>query len=411
MKPLAYMMRPQSIDEIVGQDHLLGPNKPIRRLIESKQMISLILYGNPGVGKTTLANCIVDAINKPYFKFNASTDNKQALREIIEHSALYDIIIIIDEIHRMKKDIQDYLLPFVEEGRVKIIGITTVNPYHSVNPAIRSRTLIYKLNDIKSEDLHIVLNRAQKKYYPDVKVSQNVISYISQMANKDVRQALNMFEAVALAGNNNEEITLEYAKNIIQSPTISFDKDSDLYYDILSGLQKSIRGSDVDASLHYLAVLLATEDLLPLIRRLWVIAYEDIGLANPQIGPRALAAGEIALKLGLPEARIPLATLVVEMALSPKSNSAYLAIDKALADVNEGKGGRIPLHLKNTYSFDSNQKPYLYPHDYPGAWVHQQYLPDDLVNVKYYQPKDTSQFEQNLLARYMAIEKAKKKTF
>ena len=407
MKPLAYMMRPQSIDEIVGQDHLLGPNKPIRRLIESKQMISLILYGNPGVGKTTLANCIVDAINKPYFKFNASTDNKQALREIIEHSALYDIIIIIDEIHRMKKDIQDYLLPFVEEGRVKIIGITTVNPYHSVNPAIRSRTLIYKLNDIKSEDLHIVLNRAQKKYYPDVKVSQNVISYISQMANKDVRQALNMFEAIALAGNNNEEITLEYAKNIIQSPTISFDKDSDLYYDILSGLQKSIRGSDVDASLHYLAVLLATEDLLPLIRRLWVIAYEDIGLANPQIGPRALAAVDC-LKLGLLKHGSP-CYLVVEWHF--QNQIVYLAIDKALADVNEGKGGRIPLHLKNTYSFDSNQKPYLYPHDYPGAWVHQQYLPDDLVNVKYYQPKDTSQFEQNLLARYMAIEKAKKKTF
>ena len=204
-------MRPQSIDEIVGQDHLLGPNKPIRRLIESKQMISLILYGNPGVGKTTLANCIVDAINKPYFKFNASTDNKQALREIIEHSALYDIIIIIDEIHRMKKDIQDYLLPFVEEGRVKINGITTVNPYHSVNPAFRSRTLIYKLNDIKSEDLHIVLNRAQKKYYPDVKVSRMSLAILAN-GNKDVRQALNMFEAAALAGNNNEEIIIEYAK-------------------------------------------------------------------------------------------------------------------------------------------------------------------------------------------------------
>ena len=190
-----------------------------------------------------------------------------------------------------------------------------------------------------------------------------------------------MFEALIITSPT-KEINLEDAKTIIQSPTISYDKDSDLYYDILSALQKSIRGSDVDASLHYLAILLSTEDLLPLIRRLWVIAYEDIGLANPQIGPRALAAGEIALKLGLPEARIPLGTLVVEMALSPKSNSAYLAIDKALKDVNEGKGGRIPLHLKNTYSFDPRQQAYKYPHDYPGAWVYQQYLPDDLKDAK-----------------------------
>jgi len=408
MEPLAYRMRPQTIDDIVGQDHLVGPNGPIRQMVKNKKIPSLILYGNPGIGKTTLANCIVNELNIAHFKFNASTDSKQQLKDIIEHSNYYEIIIIVDEIHRMKKDIQDYLLPFVEEGRVKIIGLTTVNPYHSVNPAIRSRTLIYKLYDINIDAIKKVLHKAHQNYYSEYIISNEVFNFLAQMANQDVRQALNMFEALIITSPTNE-INLEDAKTIIQSPTISYDKDSDLYYDILSALQKSIRGSDVDASLHYLAILLSTEDLLPLIRRLWVIAYEDIGLANPQIGPRALAAGEIALKLGLPEARIPLGTLVVEMALSPKSNSAYLAIDKALKDVNEGKGGRIPLHLKNTYSFDPRQQAYKYPHDYPGAWVYQQYLPDDLKDAKYYKPKESSQFEKALMARYQAIEEAKKK--
>src|SRR5690606_27692347 len=192
-----------------------------------------------------------------------------------------------------------YLLPFVEEGRVKIIGLTTVNPYHSVNPAIRSRTLIYKLYDINIDAIKKVLHKAHQNYYSEYIISNEVFNFLAQMANQDVRQALNMFEALIITSPT-KEINLEDAKTIIQSPTISYDKDSDLYYDILSALQKSIRGSDVDASLHYLAILLSTEDLLPLIRRLWVIAYEDIGLANPQIGPRALAAGEIALKLGLP---------------------------------------------------------------------------------------------------------------
>lgn len=409
MQPLAFIMRPKNIDEIVGQDHLIGPNGPIRKMIEKQKLSSMILYGNPGIGKTTISNCICESFNQPFFKFNASTDNKQELKQIIDHSEHYDIILIIDEIHRMKKDIQDYLLPYVEEGKVRIIGLTTINPYHSVNPAIRSRTVIYKLNDIKPSDIIVVLNRALKIHYPSYTLTTEVINYLAQMANNDLRSSLNMLELVMSTIGEDENITLDDVKNIIQRPAISIDKDSDLYYDTLSGLQKSIRGSDVDASLHYLAVLLTADDLLPLIRRLWVIAYEDIGLANPQIGPRAKAACDIALQLGMPEARIPLSTLVVDMALSPKSNSAYLALDKAMKDVESGKSGTLPLHLKNTYSFDPNQTPYKYPHDYPGYWVNQQYLPDELLGVTYYIPKDSSKYERALKMRYEAIEKAKKK--
>lgn len=407
MQPLAYIMRPQNIDDIVGQDHLIGKNGPIRKMIENNRLSSMILYGNPGIGKTTISNCIGEAFNQPFFKYNASTDNKQQLKEIIDHSVHYDIILIIDEIHRMKKDIQDYLLPFVEEGKAKIIGLTTINPYHSVNPAIRSRTIIYKLNDLERKDIIIVLNRALKKFYEGRIINSEVINYLAQMANNDMRSALNMLEVVMNTIGGNEEISLSDVEQIIQRPAVSIDKDSDLYYDTLSGLQKSIRGSDVDASLHYLAMLLTSEDLLPLIRRLLVIAYEDIGLANPQIGPRAKAATDIVLQLGMPEARIPLATLVVDMALSPKSNSAYLALDKAIKDIENGISGTLPLHLKNTYSFDPKQTPYKYPHDYPGAWVNQQYLPNELIDAKYYQPKESSQYEKALKMRYEAILKAK----
>lgn len=409
MQPLAFIMRPQRIDEIVGQDHLVGPRGPIRKMIENNKLSSMILYGNPGIGKTTISTCIAEALNQPFFKFNASTDNKAQLKEIIDHSIHYDIILIIDEIHRMKKDIQDYLLPFVEEGKVKIIGLTTINPYHSVNPAIRSRTIIYKLNNLERHDIIIVLNRALKKHYQGRKLDSEIINYLAQMANNDMRSALNMLEVVMNTIGDYEKITLNEVEEIIQRPAVSIDKDTDLYYDTLSGLQKSIRGSDVDASLHYLALLLTSEDLLPLIRRLLVIAYEDIGLANPQIGPRAKAATDIVLQLGMPEARIPLATLVVDMALSPKSNSAYLALDKAIKDIESGKSGALPLHLKNTYSFDPKQTPYKYPHDYPGSWVNQQYLPDELIDAKYYLPKESSKYEKALKMRYEAILRAKGK--
>lgn len=402
MEPLAYRLRPQRLDDIFGQDHLIGPYGPIRKMIKIKKLTSLILYGSPGIGKTTLALTIVKEMNLPYQTFNASTDNKQALKDVIELAKMYErFILIVDEIHRMKKDIQDYLLPFVEMGQVILIGLTTINPYHSVNPAIRSRTLIFKLNELTQKDLEKITLRALKQIDENLTIDNDALEFLSKRANGDVRFLLNCIEGISYIIDN-KNITIDDVKAIVQKPSVAIDKNEDNYYDTLSGLQKSIRGSDVDASLHYLAKLLVADDLLPLVRRLSVIAYEDIGLANPSIGPRVKAACEVALEVGMPEARIPLSAVVCEMALSPKSNSAYLAIDKALADIENGKTGPLPKHLRNP------SDTYLYPHDYPGAWVYQQYLPDNIKDVRYYEPKTTSKYEQALKERYDAIEKAKK---
>lgn len=407
MEPLAYRMRPTNIDDIVGQKHLVGTNGVIRKMLVQKRLPSIILYGSPGIGKTTIAYAIGFELQIPVFTFNASTDNKAALKDIIQSAeANLETLVIIDEIHRMKKDIQDYLLPFVEKGRITLIGITTINPYHSVNPAIRSRCLILKLYPLNEDELMIILKRVEKEL--NLNFTPEAASYLIQMANNEARTLINMLEAISFTVNKETTIDLEIAKEVVQKPALSFDKNEDNYYDTLSGLHKSIRGSDVDASLHYLAKLLVAENFLPLVRRLYCICYEDISLANPAMGPKVRAACEAALELGMPEARIPLASIVVEMALSPKSNSTLLAIDKALKDIESGKSGTIPLNLKNTPSFDPRETPYLYPHDYPGSWVNQQYLPDVLIDASYYQPKDSSKYESALKQRFEAINKAKK---
>lgn len=408
MEPLAFRLRPKNIDDIFGQKHLIGPNGIIRRMLEKKQIPSLIFYGDPGIGKTTLALVICEELNRPYYTFNASTDNKSTLKNIIDEAGNKSAILIIDEIHRMKKDIQDYLLPYVEQGVVTIIGLTTINPYHSVNPAVRSRCMIYRLNNLEKADLLQVIDKTINYYNPEITITDEAKDYLVHMANGEVRIIINMLEAIFFVLDNNE-ITLELAKEVVQRPSVSIDKGEDNFYDTLSGLHKSIRGSDVNASLHYLAKLLTAEDLLPVVRRLYAICYEDIGLANPGMGPKVKAACEAALELGMPEARLPLAAIVIEMALSPKSNSAYLALYAAMKDIESGKSGTLPLHLKNQYSFDPNQTPYKYPHDYPGAWVNQQYLPDSIKDAKYYEPKDSSKYESALKARYDAINKAKNK--
>ena len=341
------------------------------------------------------------------FKFNASTDNKDILKQIMNEARFLDkAIIIVDEIHRMKKDIQDYLLPFVEDGTILLIGLTTVSPYHSVNPAIRSRCHIYKLNDLTYEDLLKVVKRAETYLDHPLKIDEEAYHYIINTANFEIRTLINNFETIAFTSNQNH-ITLELAKSYIQRPNISIDANGDSYFDTLSGLQKSIRGSDVDASLHYLAKLILADDLTSLARRLLAIAYEDIGLANPTIGPRVKAAVDAARELGNPEAMLPLSVIVIEMALSPKSNSAYLAIHSALDDIHNGKSGTLPIHLKNNYSFDPTQNAYLYPHDYPNAWVYQQYLPEAIQDRKYYHPKNSSKMEIGLKERYELIEKYK----
>lgn len=407
MKPLAYLMRPKEFKDIVGQDHLVGENGIITKMINSKHLFSFILYGNPGCGKTTIALATCEVAGNKSFKFNASTDSKDVLKQIMNEARFLDsAIIIVDEIHRMKKDIQDYLLPFVEDGTVTLIGLTTVSPYHSVNPAIRSRCHIYKLNDLTNENMMQVLKRAESYIDKELIIDQDAYDYIIATSNFEIRTLINNFETIALTTNDNH-ITLDIAKSYIMKPNVAIDANGDSYFDTLSGLQKSIRGSDVDAALHYLAKLIVADDFESLSRRLLAIAYEDIGLANPTIGPRVKAATEAAKELGNPEARLPLSVIVIEMALSPKSNSAYLAIAKAMDDVNSGNTGNLPLHLKNSYSFDPKQKSYLYPHDYPNAWVYQQYLPDAIKDRKYYIPKESSKIEIGLKAQYDLIESYK----
>ena len=408
MKPLAYAMRPTHYDEIVGQDHLVGKNGVLRKMIEANHLFSFILYGEPGCGKTTIAEATRKMVSIPSFHFNASTDNKDILKQIINDARFNEnTIIVIDEIHRMKKDIQDFLLPYVENGTLTMIGLTTVNPYHSVNPAIRSRCHIFKLNELTDEDMLTILRRAYISMNLSVNIDQEVYDYIVGISGHEIRSLINNFETI-VALHPNEDITLEKATSSLIKASVSIDANQDSYYDTLSGLQKSIRGSDVDAALHYLAKLIIADDLQSLSRRLLAIAYEDIGLANPTIGPRVKAAVDAARELGNPEARLPLSVIVIEMALSPKSNSAYLAIAKAMEDIENGKGGTLPLHLKNTYSFNPDQQAYKYPHDYPDAWVNQQYLPDTLKDRHYYNPKDSSKIETGLKERYLQIEKWKK---
>ena len=407
MKPLAYLMRPESFENIFGQEHLVGENGIITKMLKTNSLFSFILYGNPGCGKTTIAEATCKMSGFKWFKFNASTDTKDILKQIITEATFLDnAIVIVDEIHRMKKDIQDFLLPYVENGTITMIGLTTVNPYHSVNPAIRSRCHIYRLNDLTNETLKQVLLRAYNFMKTDIEIADDVYDYLISIANGEIRTLINSFETLVKTSVN--EITLNDAIKVLQKANVSIDANGDSYYDTLSGLQKSIRGSDVDAALHYLSKLIIADDLQSLCRRLLAIAYEDIGLANPGIGPRVKAACDAARELGNPEARLPLSVVVIEMALSPKSNSAYLAVAKAMEDIENGKSGTLPKHLKNTYSFDPSQKAYKYPHDYPNAWVDQQYLPDTLVGTKYYIPKPTSKSEISLYNRYMQIEEFKK---
>ncbi len=409
MEPLAYKLRPTHFEDIVGQEHLIGKNGVITRMLKNRSLPSIILYGSPGIGKTTIALAICHELKREYYSFNASIDNKATLKEIIDKAqGNQSLIVIIDEIHRMKKDIQDYLLPFVERGTITIIGLTTINPYHSINPAVRSRCTILRLNPLSEQNLETIFHRSFSYLDKEITIEEEAKKYIISLANGDVRSLINMIECVYFTLNDEKTLTLAAVKAVLLTASVSIDKNEDSFYDTLSGLHKSIRGSDVNASLHYLAKLITSEDFLPLIRRLYCIFYEDISLANPNLGPRVKAACEAALELGMPEAVLPLSSIVVEMALSPKSNSTYLAIHAAMKDIEEGRSGSLPLHLKNTFSFDPNQGSYKYPHDYPGAWVDQQYLPDKIKNAKYWTAKPTSPYEETLKERYEAIEKAKK---
>ncbi len=411
-KPLAYRLRPNHFDDIVGQDHLVGQNGVLRKMQAQNVYTSVILYGPPGTGKTSIAQVMGNAYGLNTYTFNASTDTKEALKTIVSHAKHYGAFLIVDEIHRMKKDIQDFLLPHVEDGTITMVGLTTNNPYHSVNAAIRSRAHVYKLNGLSKEDIYAFLQRILSKHKSEFSAtfSEETLHYIAQHSQNDIRGAINRLELLDRI-HPKEIISIEIAENVLQKPTLSLDKDEDNYYNILSAFQKSIRGSDVDASLHYLGRLLAMEDLDSILRRMTVIAYEDIGLANPSVFSKMHAVTEAVHRLGLPEARIPLSAMVIDLALSPKSNAAVASIDAALKDIDAGKTPKIPNHLINIDNFEAKDN-YLYPHNYADHWVNQSYLPDELRESRYYTASEVGKYELALTKRYkelLARKKAKSK--
>lgn len=402
-KPLALKLAPNSLSEVIGQKHLIGEGKILTNLVKNKKLFSMILYGKPGIGKTSIANALVKDLNVRYRFLNATINTKKDLDVVIEEAKLYDgIVLIMDEIHRLNKDKQDVLLPQLESGLITLIGMTTSNPYHAINPAIRSRCQLFELQELDTTDIVEGLKRAIK--HPDlaeIDIDDKSINLIAKLAGNDLRYAYNLLE-ISYYSTDDKKVTEEKIRTINNKPAFFADKNGDGHYDLLSAFQKSIRGSDVDAALHYLGRLIIEGDLDSIYRRMSVIAYEDIGLANPAIGPRVDAAINAAERVGLPEARIPLGTIVAEMALSPKSNTAHVALDKAIEDIEAGNVGNVPNHIK------TSSTEYKYPHDYKGAYVVQQYLPDKLKNKKYYTPKDIG-YEKQIKEIYTKLENLKNK--
>ena len=401
-KPLALKLAPTSLKEVIGQDHLIGKGKILTNLVKNKKIFSMILYGKPGIGKTSIANALVNELGLRYRSLNATINTKKDLDIVIEEAKMYDgIILIMDEIHRLNKDKQDILLPQLESGLITLIGMTTSNPYHSINPAIRSRCQLFELHELDTNDIIKGLKKAIKSpYLEGIEIDNKSVELIAKISGNDLRYAYNLLE-ICYYSSDSKKIDENKIKSINNKPVFFSDKNGDGHYDVLSGLQKSIRGSDVNAALHYAARLVMEGDLESLFRRLSVIAYEDIGLANPAIGPRLDSAINAAERIGLPEARIPIGTIITEMALSPKSNTAHIAFDKALEDIEKGNVGTVPNHIK------TDSTTYKYPHDYPGAFVVQQYLPDKIKNAKYYYPKDIG-YEKNIKEIYEKLESIRK---
>ncbi|EHJ08841.1 replication-associated recombination protein A [Staphylococcus simiae] len=406
-EPLASRMRPKNIDEIISQQHLVGEKGIIRRMVKTNKLSSMIFYGPPGIGKTSIAKAISGSTQYKFRQLNAVTNTKKDMQLVVEEAKMSgQVILLLDEIHRLDKAKQDFLLPHLENGKIVLIGATTSNPYHAINPAIRSRAQIFELFPLESSDIYTALERAINdnerglaSYQPVI--NDDAMTYFSTQSQGDVRSALNALELAVLSAEVSEDgyrhITLQDAKDCLQKGAFISDKDGDMHYDVMSAFQKSIRGSDVNAALHYLARLIEAGDLPTIVRRLLVISFEDIGLASPNAGQRTLAAIESAERLGLPEARIPLSQAVIELCLSPKSNSAITAIDSALSDIRQGHVGQIPDHLRDGHYQGAKELGraigYKYPHNYDNGHVVQQYLPDKLKNRQYYEPKTTSKSE------------------
>lgn len=402
-EPLAFRLRPTTLEEVYGQEHLTKENGFIKKCIDNNTIFSMILYGNPGCGKTTLATIIANTLGLHYRILNATTSNKKEMETIIEEAKMYGhLLVIIDEVHRLNKDKQDYLLSYLESGLISMIGATTSNPYHSINPAIRSRCHILKLKELKDSDIENILKNAlisekglKNKYTCD----DIVIKNLAKISNGDVRFALNNLEVLALTCNDNH-IKEEDLNEKVQGANLIFDKNEDGYYNSLSAFQKSIRGSDVNASLYYLARLIEANDLESIARRLLVTAYEDIGLANPNAVDRVYHAIETSRLIGFPEARIPLAFAVIDLALSPKSKSAEASIDKAIEKYNEH-----PLDVPDYLKLTPVNTKYTYPYDKSNVWKDIGYLPRQLKNEKFYEYSLTGNYEKALVENYLNLEK------
>lgn len=417
---LAIRMRPKNINQVIGQKHLVGPGKIIRRMVEANRLSSMILYGPPGIGKTSIASAIAGTTKFAFRTFNATVDSKKRLQEIAEEAKFSGgLVLLLDEIHRLEKTKQDFLLPLLENGLVIMIGATTENPFFSVTPAIRSRVQIFELEPLTNDDIKQAIQTAladtERGFDFPVQLDDDALDFITTSTNGDLRSAFNSLDLAVLSTKEDTEgvrhITLDIMENSLQKSYITMDKDGDGHYDVLSALQKSIRGSDVNASLHYAARLIEARDLPSLARRLTVIAYEDIGLANPDAQIHTVTALEAAQKIGFPEARILIANIVIDLALSPKSNSAYVAMDKALSDLRQNGNLAIPRHLRDGHYAGSkelgNAQDYKYPHNYPGNWVQQDYLPEKIKNADYFTPNENGKYERALGMTKNKIEQLK----
>ena len=398
-QPLADLLRPQTLDEVYGQEHILGEGAILRRLVNSGKVPNMVFYGPSGTGKTTVANIIAKMTDRRLYTLNATTastaDIKQIVSELDTFMAPNGILLYLDEIQSFNKKQQQSLLEHIENGKITLIASTTENPYFYVFNAILSRSTVFEFKQISPaaalQAVHRAVQFMEERTALKANVEDGALEYIAGACGGDIRKALNAVEVLFSAGvpeGDSIKLTMADAKMVTQKSALRADRDGDSHYDLLSALQKSIRGSDPDAACHYLARLLEIGQMPSACRRLMVIAAEDVGLAFPQIIPIVNAAVDMALKLGMPEARIPLGDAAVLMATSPKSNSGYNAINSAAADIRKGKGGDFPRHLQNmhadSYTMEREQG-YEYPHDYPNHWVKQQYLPDDLVGTKYYE--------------------------
>ena len=417
-QPLADLLRPITLDEVCGQEHILGQGAILRRLIDSGKVPNMIFYGPSGTGKTTVANIIAKQTNRTLYTLNATTastaDIKNIVAQLDTFMAPNGVLLYLDEIQSFNKKQQQSLLEYIENGKITLIASTTENPYFYVFNAILSRSTVFEFKQLSPEAVLKAVKRAvgylEERTALKAEPQEGALEYIASACGGDLRKALNAVEVLFSAGipeGDRLRLTLEDARMVTQKSAMRADRDGDNHYDLLSALQKSIRGSDPDAACHYLARLLEVGQMQSACRRLMVIAAEDVGLAYPMIIPIVNACVDMALKLGMPEARIPLGDAAVLMATSPKSNSGHVALDAALADVRKGKGGDFPRHLQNmhadSYTMEREQG-YLYPHDYPNRWVDQQYLPDALVGTRYYQYGD-NKMEQAARAYWEAIKK------